>query len=88
MATTSVVAIIYIKKNYFFVAQKTVTIMALHMKIVLCMWECIESGSVHFWCIFFGYKKTYKIENQILVGLLLRRAGLASLRSPIQFYHN
>ena len=32
------------------------------------------TGSVYFWCIFFGTKKTYKVENQILVGLLLRRA--------------
>ena len=28
---------------------------------------------VHFWCIFLGIEKTYKIENQYLVGLFQRR---------------
>ena len=32
------------------------------------------TGLVHFWCNFLDTKKVYKIENQILVGLLLRRA--------------
>ena len=30
---------------------------------------------VHFWCIFSGIEKTYKIENQYLVGFILRREG-------------
>ena len=32
-----------------------------------------DAISVHFWCIFLGIEKTYKIENQYLVGLFLRR---------------
>ena len=47
---------------------------AVDMKIVLCMWECVETGSVHFWCNFWGTKKVYKIENQIFVDYSLRRA--------------
>ena len=34
---------------------------------------------VHFWCIFLGIEKTYKIENQYLVGLFLRRERLQNL---------
>ena len=30
-------------------------------------------GSVHFWCNFLGTKKTYKIENQLLVDYSERR---------------
>ena len=30
-------------------------------------------GSVHFWCNFLGTKKTYKIENQFLVGFVERK---------------
>ena len=37
---------------------------------------------VHFWCIFFGTKKTYKVDIQILVGLLLRRALDSNQRIP------
>ena len=32
-----------------------------------------DAISVHFWCIFLDKEKTYKIENQYLVGLFLRR---------------
>ena len=46
----------------------------VNMKIVLCMWECVETGLVHFWCNFLGTKKVYKIENQIFVDYSLRRA--------------
>ena len=50
------------------------TMVAVNMKIVLCMWECVETGLVHFWCNFWGTKKVYKIENQIFVDYSLRRA--------------
>ena len=33
-----------------------------------------RNGSVHFWCNFLGTKKVYKIENQIFVDYLMRRA--------------
>ena len=32
-----------------------------------------DAISVHFWCIFLDKEKTYKIENQYLVGLFQRR---------------
>ena len=47
---------------------------AVNMKIVLCMWECVETGLVHFWCNFWGTKKVYKSDNQIFVDYSLRRA--------------
>ena len=37
---------------------------------------------VHFWCIFFGNKKTYKVENQILVGYLFSMALDSNQRIP------
>ena len=46
---------------------------AVNMKIVLCMWECIETGAVHFLCIFL-VQKTYKVDIQFLVGYLSRKA--------------
>ena len=32
-----------------------------------------DAISVHFWCIFLDKEKAYKIENQYLVGFILRR---------------
>ena len=32
-----------------------------------------DTISVRFWCIFLGIEKAYKIENQYLVGFILRR---------------
>ena len=42
----------------------------------------IKLGSVHFWCIFLGTKKVYKIENQIFVDYSLRRALDSNQRIP------
>ena len=41
-----------------------------------------RNGSVHFWCILLGIKKTYKVDIQFLVGYLLRRALDSNQRIP------
>ena len=38
------------------------TMVAVNMKIVLCMSERIETGSVHFWCNFLGIKKSTRLK--------------------------
>ena len=75
------------KKIIFSLYKTTTTIMsntmvAVNMKIVLCMWECVETGLVHFWCNLLGTKKVYKIENQIFVDYSLRRALDSNQRIP------
>ena len=57
------------------------------MMSMMCMgferrpYKCVETGSVHFWCIFLGTKKTYKIETQFLVGFFQRKERDSNPRS-------
>ena len=46
------------------------------MELENCPKKCIETGSVHFWCIFFWAQKTYKVEIQLLVGYSERRGKI------------
>ena len=76
--------------NYFFVAQKQPPFQKqwLHMKIVLCMQERVESGSVHFWCNFLGTKKSTRLKINSLQTIQSGERGIGSMRSPIPLLLN